>query len=178
MIIIQENKIMTDNNNNNKLNTASDIPEENNSISESNNIIQSDRVYNIQNLKPYNKTDRILSKDEAKRRGSIGGKKSGEVRRERKTMRETILNMLSQELSPEKLEEMGVDTSTLNGDYTMQSAVIAAMLREAINGSEKAMQLLRDTIGEQPVIKSESVTEVITKEDTDLMDNLKKSLIS
>ena len=169
---------MTDNNNNNKLNTASDIPEENNSISESNNIIQSDRVYNIQNLKPYNKTDRILSKDEAKRRGSIGGKKSGEVRRERKTMRETILNMLSQELSPEKLEEMGVDTSTLNGDYTMQSAVIAAMLREAINGSEKAMQLLRDTIGEQPVIKSESVTEVITKEDTDLMDNLKKSLIS
>lgn len=175
---------MTDNNNNNKLNTASDIPDKvientiDNSISESNNIIQSDRVYNIQNLKPYNKTDRILSKDEAKRRGSIGGKKSGEVRRERKTMRETILNMLSQELSPEKLEEMGVDTSTLNGDYTMQSAVIAAMLREAINGSEKAMQLLRDTIGEQPVIKSESVTEVITKEDTDLMDNLKKSLIS
>ena len=171
---------MTDNINQDKLNTDNkiDIPEENNPISESNNIIQSDRVYNIQNLKPYNKTDNRLSSEEAKRRGRLGAKKSAEVRRERKTMRETILNMLSQELSPEKLEEMGVDTSTLNGDYTMQSAVIAAMLREAINGSEKAMQLLRDTIGEQPVIKSESVTEVITKDDTDLMDNLKKSLIS
>ena len=91
-------------------------------------------------------------------------------------MREGILDMLSQELTPEKLEEMGVDTSTLNGDYTMQNAVISAMLREAINGSEKAMQLLRDTIGEQPVIRQE-VTETITREDTALMDNLRKTLI-
>jgi len=134
------------------------------------------RVYNIQNLKPFNKTDNVLTSEEAKRRGSNGGKKSGEVRRQRKTMREGILDMLSQELTPEKLEEMGVDTSTLNGDYTMQNAVISAMLREAINGSEKAMQLLRDTIGEQPVIRQE-VTETITREDTALMDNLRKTLI-
>lgn len=136
------------------------------------------KKYNIQNLKPYNKTDRVLSKDEAKRRGSIGGKKSGEVRKARKTMKETILSMLSQELSPEKMEAMGIDTSTLNGDFTYQAAIIAAMLREASNGDTKAMQLLRDTIDEAPVSKQELYQEIITKEDTELMDNLKRSLIS
>ena len=136
----------------------------------------SGRVYNIQNLKPYNKTDRVLSSEEAKRRGSKGGIKSGEVRKARKTMRESLLDLLSQELTPEKLEEMGVDTSTLNGDYTLQSAVLAAMVREAVNGSERAAVLIRDTIGEQPTIRQE-ITETITREDTQMMDNLTKALI-
>lgn len=133
------------------------------------------RIYNIQNLSMYGKDKPVLSHEEAKKNGRKGGKKSGEVRRQRKTMREGILDMLSQELTPEKLEEMGVDTSTLNGDYTMQNAVISAMLREAINGSEKAMQLLRDTIGEQPTIRQE-ITETITHEDAQMMENLTKAL--
>ena len=143
-----------------------------------NNIPVNKPRYNVQNLKPYNKTDRILSKEEAKRRGSLGGKKSGENRKARKTMRETILEMLAMELTPEKLEEMGIDTSTLNGDYTMQSAVISAMFREATNGDTKAMQLLRDTIGEAPVSRQEIQQEIITKEDTDMMKDLRDSLIS
>ena len=35
--------------------------------------IKSDKVYNIQNLKPYNKTDRVLSSEEAKRRAVKAG---------------------------------------------------------------------------------------------------------
>lgn len=137
------------------------------------------RKYNIQNLKPYNpKYNNHLTTEEAQKRGRNGGKKSGEIRRQRKTMRESLLTMLSMELSEEKLTEMGIDTSTLDGDYTMQGALLSAMLREAVNGSEKAMALVRDTIGEMPVTKTENVTEVITKDDADLMDNIKQSLIS
>lgn len=135
------------------------------------------RVYNIQNLKPYNKTDNRLSSEEAKRRGRAGAKKSAEVKRQRKTMRETILSMLEKEISPEKLAEYGIDSADMS-DNTYQSALIASMLREALNGSEKAMTLVRDTIGEAPALRTENKTELITKEDVKVMDNLKKYLTS
>lgn len=134
------------------------------------------RKYNVQNLRPYNKTDRVLSKEEAKSRGRQGGIKSGEVRKARKTMKETILTMLSQELKPEQIEQYGIDPNTLNGDYTMQSALIASMLREALNGSEKAAQLLRDTIDEAPTNRQEIRQEVITQDDLKTIDNLKQYL--
>lgn len=138
--------------------------------------IKSDKVYNIQNLKPYNKTDRVLSSEEAKRRGSKGGIKSGEVRRQKKTMRETLENALKIELSPEKLEELGADISLMNGETSVLSAIIASTIREAINGDTKAIQFVRDSIGEQPVAKTENVTEVITKDDTEMIANLTKAL--
>ena len=118
----------------------------------------------------------ILSADEARKRGRAGGLKSGEVRKARKTMRETILEMISREVDPDKLQEMGVDIESLGGDFTYQAAIIAAMLREAVNGDTKAMALLRDTMGEQPTIRQE-ITETITREDAQLMDNLTKALI-
>lgn len=175
---------MTDNNTkSNKLNTDnhnSIIPDSvDNTVSDPvdntiNNTNKSNPAKNGGTL--VSLADRTL--EERREIGRKGGLKSGETKKKRKTMRDTILSMLSQEVSPEKLEEMGVDISTLNGDYTMQAAVISAMFRQAVNGSEKAMQLLRDTIGEQPVNRSEVTQEIITKEDTDLMDSLKKSLIS
>lgn len=131
--------------------------------------------YNIQNLRPYNKTDRILTKEEAKTRGRNGGIKSGEVRKARKTMRETILAMLEKEISPEKLAEYGIDSKDMT-DNTYQSALIASMLREALNGSEKAMTLVRDTIGEAPALHTINQTEIITKEDLKTISNLKDYL--
>lgn len=135
-----------------------------------------DRPQN-KNLKPFNPNcNNALSTEEAQRRGRLGGIKSGEVRRARKTLKETILTMMTQELDPRKLEEMGIDIATLNGDYTMQNAVISAMFREALNGSEKAAQLLRDTIDEAPASRQEIRQEVITQDDLKTIDNLKQYL--
>jgi hypothetical protein len=137
----------------------------------------SNKVYNIQNLKPFNPNCvNTLSTEEAQRRGRNGGKKSGEVRRQRKTMRESILAMLEKEISPEKLAEYGLDSADMS-DNTYQSALIASMLREALNGSEKALAMVRDTIGEAPTLKTENRTEVITAEDVKVMENFRKSLI-
>lgn len=142
-----------------------------------NTKVNTTRVYNIQNLKKYGEDIEPLSHEEAKNRGRKGGIKSGEVRKARKTMKETILAMLSQEITPEQMEQYGLDKAMLNGDNTMQGAIIASMLREALNGSEKAALLLRDTMGEAPVNRSEVVQEVITKDDSAMMDNLKQALI-
>ena len=78
------------------------------------------------------------TKEEAKRRGRNGGIKSGEVRRQRRTLREELLAMLSA------------------GDT--QSKLVAALIDEATNGNKagsvsKAFETIRDTVGEKPVEK-------------------------
>ena len=84
---------------------------------------------NPQNLIPSTK----LSKEEARKRSSNGGKKSGEVRRARKTLREELLAMLS------------------TGD--IQNQMTLAILEKAKTGDTKAFEVVRDTIGEKPVDK-------------------------
>ena len=111
----------------------------------------------------------------ARKRGRNGGIKSGEVRRQKKTMRETLENALKIELSKEKLEELGADIGLMNGETSVLSAIIASTIREAIGGDTKAIQFVRDSIGEQP--KTEVVQEVITKDDMALMESLRNSLI-
>jgi hypothetical protein len=128
------------------------------------------RVYNIQNLKP------VRTEKEAREKGRNGGIKSGEVRRQRKTMRESILAMLEKEISPDKLAEYGLDSADMS-DTTYQSALVASMLREALNGDTKALTMVRDTIGEQPVARTENRTEVITADDVKVMENFRRSLI-
>ena len=84
---------------------------------------------NEQNLKPYKKGE--LSSEEAKKRGRAGGKKSVEVRRERKKFREDLIAAL----------ETG----------NTQKNIIGALLIKAAQGDTKAFEVIRDTIGEKPV---------------------------
>ena len=135
-----------------------------------------DNAVKYPNLKPFNpKYSNALSTKEAQERGRLGGIKSGEVRRQKKTMRETLENALKIELSKEKLEELGADIGLMNGETSVLSAIIASTIREAIGGDTKAIQFVRDSIGEQP--KTEVVQEVITKDDMALMESLRNSLI-
>ena len=61
---------------------------------------------------------------------SRGGKASGEARRKRKTLREELLAMLE--------------------DPEIQKGVTAALMRNALDGDNKAFEILRDTNGEKP----------------------------
>lgn len=88
------------------------------------------------NLIPVNRR----SKDEQKKIQSNGGKKSGESRRARKTLREELLALLS------------------SGD--LQNQITLALVNEALNGNNagsvtKAFETIRDTIGEKPADKVE-----------------------
>ncbi len=85
------------------------------------------------NLKPIQKGE--LSKEEAKKRGQKGGIKSGEVRRERKALKEELLYLLEQ------------------GDT--QEKISVALIKQALKGNVKAFAMIRDTIGEKPVEKQE-----------------------
>lgn len=79
---------------------------------------------NEQNLKP------VRTKSEARERGRNGGIKSGEVRGQRKTLKEELLILLEQK------------------DY--QEKISLALLEQAKKGNTKAYEIIRDTIGEKP----------------------------
>ena len=84
---------------------------------------------NPQNLVPVN----TRSKEAQRKLRSKAGKKSGEVRRKRKQLREELLALLSA--------------------GNTQKNISLALIDQALNGNVKAFETIRDTIGEKPVEK-------------------------
>ncbi len=87
---------------------------------------------NEQNLRPC---EYKLSQEEAKK----GGKRSAEVRKARKTLREELLMLLAE------------------GDT--QNKMSVAQIVKALNGDTRAFEVIRDTIGEKPTEKVEQTGE-------------------
>ncbi len=159
----------------NKASDAGNTNEQENNIA-SNNSSKSSLTFKKD--RPQNKNLISLAdrtREERAEIGRKGGLKSAEIRRNRQTMKETILELIQKEV---KTEKYGGDASILGEKATLQEIILASMIREASNGDTKAMQLLRDTIGEQPTIKTENKTELITPEDLQTIDNLKRYLTS
>ena len=75
----------------------------------------------------------IRSTEEAKEKGRAGGKKSGEARRRKKLLKETLEAML--EIEDKK-------------GRTMQDAICIALFKRANAGDTKAFEIIRDTIGQ------------------------------
>ena len=109
---------------------------------------------NEQNLIPFTSNQ---SREESKKNGAKGGRKSGEVRRKRKAMKEQAELLLSlpfkltdrngNELK-EVLEKLGIDEENIDN----QMAMIVSLWKTALgNGRNQvtAVQELRDIIGEK-----------------------------
>lgn len=96
----------------------------------------------IENLKPIQKGQ--LSKEELKQRGSNGGKKSGEVRREMKLFKQGIAEKLGYE------------------DF---DAIINTLIKNAKENGGKDFEILRDTLGQKPVEIQQITTVPIIEDD-------------
>jgi len=90
-------------------------------------------VANIKNLKPI----KTLSNDEAKKRGSAGGKKSGEVRREKKLLSVMYADLLAKgfEVDGERLSLDQV-ASAIMARRDSASVSMLKEIREATEGSK------------------------------------------
>ena len=89
------------------------------------------------NLKP------VRSKEEARERGSKGGKKSGESRARKKSLKEAALAMLE---AVKKNPETGKEQNGFE-------AIAAALYLKAASGDVSAINSLRDLVGEKPTDK-------------------------
>ena len=87
---------------------------------------------NEENLIPQNKRTKKEQREIARK----GGIASGKARRERKTLKEELLLLLSK------------------GDT--QQKISIALLQKAMSGDTKAFEVIRDSIGEKPIEKIEA----------------------
>lgn len=108
---------------------------------------------NEENLIPTNK----LTETERRNLARKAGQASGKARKERKTMREMLNYLLSQDISDSK----GNKKKTIE-------AVLVGQIRQAIKGNTKAATFIRDTIGEKPIDKQE----ITGKDGKDLITNI------
>lgn len=88
-------------------------------------------VKSLNNLKPFNQ----LTKDEQRKIAKAGGKKSGEVRAERKLLKDELVYLLGLEVKGQ----------------TMQEKICLALINRAIEGDIRAFEVIRDSIGQKNV---------------------------
>lgn len=94
---------------------------------------------NDQNLKP------VRTKSEARERGRAGGKASGKARRRKADFRKTLNMLLTAEIDSEEykplLESLGVEC-------TLESALLMAQIKEAMQGNTKAAYFVAQYAGQ------------------------------
>ena len=108
-------------------------------------------------LIPFNQR----TEEEQKKIASMGGKKSGEVRREQKTYRDMAKAMLSATITDEnilnELQAYGLSETDVKA-YTL-----LGMIKASGNGSHNAFDRLMELIGEKEQNQNENVIAKIDK---------------
>lgn len=94
------------------------------------------------NLRP---SEHKLTEEEVKR----GGKRSGEVRRAKKTLKQYAENLLSCIVKDEKLhkqlERLGM-TPEKGGKFTFYEAMIIGQIAQAVKGNTQAFNAIKETV--------------------------------
>lgn len=98
-------------------------------------------------LIPLNKR----TKDEQKKITTMGGVASGKARREKKLMKDQLTALLSlplkNQIVKDGLKKLGLKADEIDN----QMALVFALYQKGLKGDTKAIELIRDTIGEKPV---------------------------
>lgn len=113
---------------------------------------------NEKNLIPFTSNQ---SREEAKKNGAKGGKKSGEVRRKRKAMKEQMEMLLSlpfkQSESLDFMKYLGIKEDNLDN----QMALIVAMYSKALKGDVQAFNTIREVVQDEKTVKDEDRVQII-----------------
>lgn len=96
-----------------------------------------------------------------------GAEASNATQAQRRTFADTIEYMLRQQADDETKERLRLPEKA-----TQQDAIMAAMFVQARKGNVKASTFLRDTIGQQPVAKSEITADIMTDADRELLEKV------
>ena len=112
---------------------------------------------NEQNLIPWDKRTESEQREYAKK----GGQKSGEVRRQRKAMKEQMEMLLSLPFKNKKqfnfMKELGIEENNIDN----QMALIVAMYGKALKGDVQAFNTIREVVQDEKTIKDENRVQII-----------------
>ena len=100
---------------------------------------------------PNGERTQFRSGEEAVKNGRKGGKASGEARRRKKALRETINEFMSMPLNDGALADLEKANGfvSLNGkNVTVQEALVMKTIQTAMKGNAKSMKMLFDLMAE------------------------------
>ncbi len=117
--------------------------------------------------------------EEAREWGRRGGIASGKAKREAKARRkemkdtfETLLNMSLKSGKAQTIDEIQAFAKIEGKNISVNEAIAVRVVQLCLNGNMKAVEFLRDTIGEKPVdnLRIEDITPVIIKGEEDILE--------
>lgn len=115
-----------------------------------------------------------LTPEERKKVASNGGKKSGEVRRRKKSMREAADALLSIKVKDPKLKQEMKDNGIKGSDMDNQMALVFKQFIKALGGSTRAAEFIADVLGERQVVESKNNN--IDEQDDPMTSSIKEML--
>jgi hypothetical protein len=117
----------------------------------------------IENLIPQSER----TKEEQRKIATMGGIASGKVRKEKATLRKTMLALLDHK----------IETPLSDKKLPAWEAITLGQIKKAVSGDTAAYNAIRDIIGEKPVDKQETAnTFQFGDKERKLLDNLAKRL--
>ena len=96
----------------------------------------------------------MMTPEQRRENGRKGGIASGEAKRKKKAMRETLDVLLAMPMKSGKYADVESvkNFAALKGkNINVQEAMIISMLQRAMKGDVKAAEWIRDTAGQKPV---------------------------
>ena len=100
-----------------------------------------------------------MTPEQRREAGRKGGIASGEAKKKKKAMRETLDVLLSMPTKSGKnadIESIKNFAALKGKNISVQEALVIAMLQKAIKGDVKAAEWIRDTAGQNPSVKLET----------------------
>ena len=116
----------------------------------------------------------MRSPEERRANGRKGGLAYGENKKRERDMQECMKALLSLTMSKKKAStELEEYKDLISDNPTIMEILGLVQVREAMQGSSKAFEVLRDTAGYKPTEKTE-VSATITEADRSLLDKVAK----
>ena len=115
-----------------------------------------------------------LTPEEHKKRASNGGKKSGEVRRRKRDLKQATDLRLSLKVKDPQLRKEMLEGGIKKGDLDNQMALVFKQFIKALAGSTRAAEFLADILGERQVVESKNNN--IDEQDDPMTSSIKEML--
>ena len=125
----------------------------------------------LKNLMPIDEVNKRCTREEIKERCSKAGKISAQKKRDKRTLKEIVLDILSSEAPEEDIKKYGLPEGTSNS-----VVMTVAAARKAKEGDLKAYEVMRDTAGQMPTKEVQLSAEIMTDADKALLEKVQKRL--
>lgn len=112
----------------------------------------------------------LMTPEERAEYGRQGGIKSGEVKRRKKAMKETVEVLLSMPMKNGRIADIEAikNFAAIKGkNIDVQTAILIAQIQRALKGDKGAAEFIRDTSGQKPTDKMDitGAVPVVIKDD-------------